>query len=681
MTRTAAAAPTASQESRPAVSKRRPTLLVQIAVALAIVGTAPLALAVWQLVGINQRALYDQLLRTHIASARTAADSIDGFLEGRRALARALAADPRLVDDPASETAQALLRDSLAAWSENGVAGVAVLDSAGTPVVQVRTREAAEVVNAALDSGGTGAHDGTRLLARDGAPWAVVPLPLANGAGTLVLVTDARPVARSLAPEELGAEARRILFDRAGAPLWGAAAGAADLAPQLKASAFSGNLSGAGRFTGADDRQVVAAWSSADDGRWIVVSTQPAAIAEAAARRMTQRSAIAILGSLALVALLSAGAWRGLVRPLRALLAAQRAEAADAKGATPGAAVESETAQLARAVAELEQRAKDRAAVDSVFLGRYQVVKLIGSGGMGSVFRGWDPRLQRTVALKTIRVTPSEPANPFDSKAAAPAEDESAKLLAEAVAVARIAHPNVVGVFDAEQSGGAAFVAMELVDGIGLDRYLEKRARLDWREVVPLGAAISSGLAAAHNQGVLQRDIKPGNVLLGHDGAIKIADFGLATFLNRLHEAPGKVFGTPGFLSPEALQGMPIDARSDLYAMGVVLHRAATGRYPFRGGSFRDLVVQTVRDPAPSPGELEEYMPREVGALIAALLAKDPEQRLAPAAEVARRFEDIARTHALVWRLDYTASAASADSVLGSAATTMPTLRLDADLA
>jgi hypothetical protein len=194
-----------------------------------------LALAVWQLVGVNQNALYEQLLRTHIASARTAADSIDGYLEGRRALARALASDPRLVVAPGSETGQALLRDSLAAWSDSGVAGLGVLDAAGTLVVQVRTRDTAELVDAAL---AVAPREGTRIQSGDGSPWATIALPLADGAGSLVLVGDARPIARALAPDELGAEARRLLFERNGAPVWGTSVGAADLPPELKAAAF-----------------------------------------------------------------------------------------------------------------------------------------------------------------------------------------------------------------------------------------------------------------------------------------------------------------------------------------------------------------------------------------------------------------------------------------------------------
>jgi serine/threonine-protein kinase len=288
---------------------------------------------------------------------------------------------------------------------------------------------------------------------------------------------------------------------------------------------------------------------------------------------------------------------------------------------------------------------------------------------MGSVFRGWDPRLQRPVALKTIRLAADD----------VPAGAAS-KLLAEAVAVASITHPNVVAVFDAEESAGAAFVAMELVDGIGLDKYLERRGQLDWREVVPLGAALAHGLAAAHSRELVHRDIKPGNVLLGHDGAIKIADFGLATFLSRLHDVPGKVFGTPGFLAPEALRGLPIDERSDLYAMGVVLFRALAGRYPVQGTTFQQLVASTLRDPTPRPEELER-VPPEVAALVCELLDKDPGRRAAPASRVAERFDEIAQEHHLTWRLDFADTKAGASGGPGSLSASMPTMRLDADLA
>jgi serine/threonine-protein kinase len=645
-------------------ARRRPTLLVQIAVALGVVGTVPLALAVWQLVVVNREVLFEQLLRTHTVAARTAADAIDSYLDGRLALARALAGDARLVADPTSITAQELLRDSLAAWSESGVAGLALVGADDAVALRVRTKDDAAAVDALLTPP---PGEEPRLAAVGGRPWAAVPVPLAGGTGVrLVLIAEASNVARALVPDELGSEAHLLLLDRQGAPLWGAGPGADVLPAGVTAAALSGKLSGAGRFADPSGREIVASWSSAAEGHWIVVSLQPGAIAEAAVRRMARRSTVAVVASLLLVGAISVAAWKGLVRPLRALLSAQRAEA----GAAPaeGAPV-SETDQLQRTLAELERRAHDRADLGQIFLGRYQVLSLVGSGGMGSVFRGWDPRLQRPVALKTIRLAATDVP-----------EGAASKLLAEAVAVARIAHPNVVAVFDAEESAGAAFVAMELVDGIGLDKYLERRGQLDWREVVPLGAALAHGLAAAHARELVHRDIKPGNVLLGHDGAIKIADFGLATFLSRLHDVPGKVFGTPGFLAPEALRGLPIDERSDLYAMGVVLFRALAGRYPVQGSTFQQLVASTLRDPTPRPEELER-VPPDVAALVCELLAKDPARRAAPASGVAERFEAIAQEHHLTWRLDFADTKAGGSGGPGSLSATIPTMRLDADLA
>lgn len=644
----------------PPKARRGPGLLVQIAVALGLVGVVPLALAVWQLVGVNRDALFEQLQRTHTVAARTAADAIDSFLASRAALAAAASHDQRLIASPVGPEAQQLLGDALAAWSGAGVAGLVVLDSRGAVGLQVRTRSQAAIVERM--SAGALAAEAT-LEAIDGTLWAAVPAPLGESGATLVLVADASPIAQALAESELGEQAQMALFHRDRRSLYGASAGAEALPTALAEAAFSGGLSGAGRYREPSGREVAGAFSSAHGGDWIVVSLQPGTIAEAAARRMTRRSALAVGASLLLVAGLSVAAWSGLVRPLRALLSARRAEARVAE-----APMASETAELRDALAELEHRAREKQALDQIFLGRYQVLERIGSGGMGSVYRGWDPRLQRTVALKTIPI-----------EADGGSEVSASKLLAEAVAAAQIAHPNVVGIFDAEERAGGAYVAMELVDGVGLDRYLEKRGRLDWREVVPLAVAMAHGLAAAHVHDLVHRDIKPGNVLLDFDGAIKIADFGLATFLHKLNDAPGKVFGTPGFMAPETLQGLPLDARSDLYAVGVVLFRALTGRYPARGATFQQLIQATVRDPSPRPEELEG-VPAEVATLVCALLEKDPERRLSPAKAVAEAFEEIAREHRLVWRLDYERSPA-APSGPGTMSATMPTVRLDADLA
>lgn len=637
---------------------RTPTLLIQIALALAAVGTIPLTLAALQLTAVNRDALLDQLLRTHTVAARTSADQIDGFLASHRALASALAADPRL-GRPTEPDAQRLLADTLAGWSEAGVAGLAIHDSQGRLAVRVQTRDAAATAERLLAAAPDPAPE---LSLVDGALWAVVPLPLSGG-GSLALATLAGPIERSLSPDELGEQASLVLLDRSGRPLAGNLEAAAGLPEALRQAALSGRLSGAGRFLTDPASEIVGAWSSADQGRWIVISTQPADVAEASARRMARRSALAVALALALTALLSLAAWRGLVKPLRALLSAQRQVAGLTRAPSRG----SETAALKEALGALERHARDREAIADVFLGRYQVIEIVGSGGMGTVFRGWDPRLQRPVALKTIHVGRRSD----DPRRARGAE----RILAEAVRAAQVTHPNVVAVYDAEETEEVAYVAMEYVDGIGLDRYLEERGSLSWREVVPLAAGVAEGLAAAHARGLVHRDVKPGNVLLGHDGSVKLADFGLATYVHLRAEAPGKVFGTPGFLAPEVLRGEPYDARADLFALGVLLFRALLGRYPFRGTEFRDIVRSTVRDPAPRPEELLHAMPPEMAGIVAELLAKDPAARPHPTEALAARLARFGSEQGLIWRLDFARAKGEFDAREVFESISLPTLR------
>ena len=644
---------------------RVPGLLLQIAGALAAVGTIPLVLAAFQLAGVNRDALLEQLLRTHAVAARTAADQVDAYLSVRRSLAATLAADPRLAQATSSE-AQALLADSLAGWTAAGVAGIAVHDAEGRLVVRVQTRDAGADMETLL---APGPDPSATVESHAGRVWVVVPVPLSGARGSLAVAASAAPLLHALAPEELGEEARLVLLDRSGRVLLGGDHAARALPLPLVEAALSGRLSGAGRYDVERGAELVGAWSGADEGRWVVLSTQPAAVAEAAARRMARRSALAVGLALALTALISLAAWRGLVRPLRALLAAQR-QVAGLRG-EPSAG--SETTALRDALHALERHARDRDALDQVFLGRYQVLEILGSGGMGTVFRGWDPRLQRTVALKTIHVGKER-----DGEARARG---SARILAEAVRAAQITHPNVVSVYDAEETGEVAYVAMEYIDGVGLDRYLEERGTIDWREAAPLARAMAQGLAAAHARGLVHRDVKPGNVLLGRDGSVKLADFGLATYVHLRVDKPGKVFGTPGFLAPEVLRGEDYDARADLFALGVVLFRAMVGRYPFRGLDFHAIVRSTVRDPSPTPGDLAETMPPELAEILSALLAKDAGQRPAPTDALAVRLDRFCRDRGLTWRLDFSKPQGDLDARKLFAPVSLPSIQIDLERA
>lgn len=638
--------------------KLRPGLLAQIGLALALVGTAPVVLAAVQLARVNREALVEQLLRTHTVSARTAADAIDGFLAARRSLAGTLRLSTEVVNDPASPGSQERLRDSLASWSASGVVAVAVYDASGRLIVKVQQKGYGELADDLLGEAAptAGAADAA-LRSIDLHPWIRLDAPLAAGAAepaaaaaSLRLALDGAPLLRSLAPDELGDQARLLLLDRAGQALLGPPIEVEALPAALLESALSAKLSGSGRFRDRNGREIVGAWSAAESGRWIVVSTQPASVAEAAAHRMRRRTSLAIALAFALVTTISLLAYRLLVKPLRALLAAQR-RVAGLSGTPTGP---SEVAQLRSTMAALERNARDRSALDEVFLGRYQVLEILGSGGMGTVFRGWDPRLQRAVALKTIHLGVRESREK---------ERRSASRLAdEAIAAAQIVHPNVVAIYDAEEVGEMAYVAMEYVHGTGLDRYLEERGKLSWREVLPLAQAICEGLAAAHAHDLVHRDIKPGNVLLGQDGSIKIADFGLALFLSQRGEPGETVVGTPGFLAPEALRGRPVTAWSDLFAVGVLLARCLSGHYPFTGRNLRSIVASTLNDPIPSVDSFDARIPRPLIDLVRALLEKSPERRLGPASEVASRCGELCRRHGLSWRLDFTRSIRAVDA-------------------
>src|SRR5262245_3417861 len=234
-------------------------------------------------------------------------------------------------------------------------------------------------------------------------------------------------------------------------------------------------------------------------------------------------------------------------------------------------------------------------------LGRYELRRHIGSGGMGTVHAAWDPRLGREVALKIVQC---------DTRAGLDETAMMARLVPEAQAMARISHPNVVEVYDVGHAGAQLFFAMELVVGHSLDRWLALRRR-STAEILAIFDAIAAGVAAAHRVGLLHRDLKPANVLVGDDGRVRVADFGLAraftpssdpdahertadelvdviamreldTPMGAILTEHGAAVGTPAFMSPEQQRGDHVDARTDVYALCVALYYALSERLPFK---------------------------------------------------------------------------------------------------
>ncbi len=625
-------------------------LLTRVALALGAVGLLPLAISYVGLVGVNREALFDQVLNTHALAARTAADRVESYLDTRLSLARGMAAN-RALADPRSPAAQELLAGSLQAWSDLGVQAVAVVNAAGEEVVRAQLKGALPEVAAALRLPAAGPV--AVVPERAGPPAIRISAPLPGGAGRVVLVCGGSGLAGVARTDELGGEAELAVADRGGRVVVGDARSLALFPQGLVDAALAGRVAGAGRFRGRQGEEVLGAYAPVEAAGWAVLSSQPARVAEAVAGRLRRQSALAFGAALLLIALLLAAAWAAVVRPIRDLAREQR----ELARVGPAPAGRDEIDDLRKSFEALRRGLDERRALDDVFLGRYQVIELLAIGGMGAVFRGLDPRLQRPVALKTLRLAGDLPPEKRRQRIE--------QLVREAVTAARFSHPNVVAVYDVAESSEGAYIAMELVEGVSLERLLLQRGRLRPAEVIPLGAAIARGLAAAHARDVVHRDVKPANVMLGRDGSIKVADFGIADLIAATARADGLVFGTPGYLPPEALRGAGHNRAGDLFALGVVLYECLAGMKPFGGGlDVSDVIQATLFGPIrPLAPRVEEPLPEGLEAIVLELLERDNFLRPANAAAVADALDRLAAGHGLRWRLEERAARPAAVEV------------------
>jgi hypothetical protein len=263
-------------------------------------------------------------------------------------------------------------------------------------------------------------------------------------------------------------------------------------------------------------------------------------------------------------------------------------------------------------------------------LGGYRVLRQLGAGGMGLVLLVEDPALQRRLALKVLRPD------------AARADHAHQRFLREARAAAALTHDHVIPIYHVGEDRGVPFLVMPFLDGEPLDARLKRDRKLPPAEAVRIAREIAEGLAAAHAKGLIHRDVKPGNVWLeGPAGRARLLDFGLArpaaaTGLTR----EGELLGTPGYLAPEQAGGGKVDARADLFSLGVVLYELLTGRRPFRGGDVLTILSALATHEPPPPHVLDPTLPPALSALVAQLLAKRAEDRPASAREVADRLRD-----------------------------------------
>lgn len=242
--------------------------------------------------------------------------------------------------------------------------------------------------------------------------------------------------------------------------------------------------------------------------------------------------------------------------------------------------------------------------------GRYELVELIGSGGMAVVYKAMCHRLNRYVAVKIMR--PELAKN----------EKFRRRFQTESQAIAKLSHPNIVGVYDVSRTDHVEYIVMELVDGITLKQYLQDHGPLDAVQAVDFSLQIARALAHAHGKGIVHRDIKPQNILVVNDGVIKVADFGIANLQSEVPDVENEAIGSVHYISPEQARGLPVDGRSDIYSLGIVMYEMLSGKLPFDGDDDRTVALKhlsavptPLREIAPSvPEALEKIVMKAMEA-------------------------------------------------------------------
>ena len=259
---------------------------------------------------------------------------------------------------------------------------------------------------------------------------------------------------------------------------------------------------------------------------------------------------------------------------------------------------------------------------------RYEILEKIGTGGMSDEYKAKDHKLYRPVAVKVLKQEFSENTNFV------------AKFRSEAQAAAGLMHPNIVNVYDVGEENDIYYIVMELVEGITLKKYIEKKARLSVKEAISIAIQVSMGIEAAHNNHIIHRDIKPQNIIISRDGKVKVTDFGIAKAATS-NTITSNVMGSVHYTSPEQARGGYSDAKSDIYSLGVTLFEMLTGRVPFNGETTVAIAIKHIQDPMPSPRDFVPEIPVSAEQIVQKCTQKSPDRRYQTMVEV---IEDLKRS-------------------------------------
>jgi serine/threonine-protein kinase len=266
-------------------------------------------------------------------------------------------------------------------------------------------------------------------------------------------------------------------------------------------------------------------------------------------------------------------------------------------------------------------------------LGRYEIVDELGRGAMGVVYKGEDPKIHRTVAIKTVKLSD------FDEDIL---DEMKERFFREAESAGLLTHPNIVTIYDAGEEHDLAYIAMEFLKGEDLEAYTKKDKLLPLRETLSIVSSVAEALDYAHSKGIVHRDIKPANIMrILETNEVKVTDFGIARITSSSKTKTGVILGTPSYMSPEQVAGKRVDGRSDIFSLGVVLFEMLTGQKPFIGEDMTSLMYKIAREEHPSIRKVNPRIPQVVEKIINMALTKDPEKRYQRAGQMAAHLKQV----------------------------------------
>lgn len=269
---------------------------------------------------------------------------------------------------------------------------------------------------------------------------------------------------------------------------------------------------------------------------------------------------------------------------------------------------------------------------------RYEILEMIGVGGMAYVYKALCHRLNRLVAIKILKEDLADD------------EEFQRRFYTESQAVAMLSHPNIVAVYDVSRSGSTEYIVMELIEGITLKQYINRKGILNWKEVLHFTTQIMKGLSHAHSRGIVHRDVKPHNIMILKDGSVKVADFGIARLASVQNTLTQETIGSVHYISPEQAKGAQIDARSDIYSVGVVMYEMLTSRLPFVGDSPVSVAIQHISAIPLLPRDINPEIPIGLEEITMHAMDPDVEMRFATAEEMLFDLEEFKKNPSVVFR-------------------------------